>query len=189
MQVVLIEDCCLHCRHVWLCATPWTAGSQASLSLTISQSVPKFMSIESVMLSNHLILCHPLLLPSIFPSIRVFSGESALLIRWSKYHSFNFSITPSNECSGLISFRIGWLDPCVVQGTLKHLLQHHLGKHEFFGTQPSLWSNSHIRVWPLERPWLWLLGPLLARGYPPPILSRLASGSEEGFLLVNHLNF
>ena len=113
-------------------ATPRTAARQASLSITNSQSLLKLMSIESVMPSNHLILCHPLLLPpSIFPSIRVFSNESVLCIRLPKYFghwSFNFSISPSNECSGLISFRMDWLDLLKVQGTLKSLLQHHSSK-------------------------------------------------------------
>ena len=95
--------------HVRLFATPWTTACQASLSITSSQSLPKLMSIESVMPSNHLILCHPLLMPSIFPSIRVFSNESALRIRWPKYWSFTFSISPSNECSGLIPFRMDHL--------------------------------------------------------------------------------
>ena len=99
--------------------TPWTVACQASLSFTISWSLLKFMSIESMMPSNHLILCHPLLLPSIFPSIRVFSSESALHIRWPKYWHFSFSISPSNEYSGLISFRIDWLDLFAVQGTLE----------------------------------------------------------------------
>ena len=113
----------------WLFATPWTAAHQASLSITKSRSPPKLMSIESVMPSNHLILCHPLLfLPSIFPSIRVFSNESALHIKWPKYWSFSFSISPSNEHRGLISFRMGWLDLLAVQGTLKSLLQHHSSK-------------------------------------------------------------
>ena len=104
--------------------TPWTAARQASLSITNSRSLLELMSIESVMPSNHLILCHPLLfLPSIFPSIRVFSNESVLHIRWSKYWSFSFS--PSNEYSGLISFKMDWLDLLAVQGTLKSLLQHH----------------------------------------------------------------
>ena len=108
--------------------TPWTAAGQASLFITNSQSLPKLMSIESVMLSNHLILCHPLLLPpSIFPSIRVFSSES-LWIRWPKYWSFSFSISPPSEYSGLISFRMDWLDLLSVQGTLKSLLQHHSSK-------------------------------------------------------------
>ena len=111
---------------VWLFVTPWTAGHQASLSITNSQSLPKLMSIESVMPSNHLSLCCPLLLlPSIFPNNRVFSNESALPIRWPKYWSFSFSISPSDEYSGLISFRINWFDLLLVQGTLKSLLQHH----------------------------------------------------------------
>ena len=107
-------------------ATPWTTARQASLSITNSWSLLKLMSIESVMPSNHLILCHLLLLlPSIFPSIRAFSNELALLIRWPNYWSFSFSISPSNEHSGLISFRMDWLDLLAVQGTLKSLLQHH----------------------------------------------------------------
>ena len=115
--------------HVQLFATPWTTACQASLSITNSQSLLKFISIESVMPSNHLIFCHPrLLLPSIFPSIRVFSTESALHIRWPKYCSFSFSISPTNEYSGLISFRMDWLDLLAVQGTLKSLLQHHSSK-------------------------------------------------------------
>ena len=115
--------------HVRLFATPWTAAHQASLSIIDSWSLLKLMSIESVMPSNHLILCCPLLLPpSLFPSIRVFSSESVLCIRWPKYWSFSFSISPSNEYSGLISFRIDWLDLLAVQGTLKSLLQHHSSK-------------------------------------------------------------
>ena len=110
---------------VWLFVTPWIAARQASLSITNSQSLLKLMSIESVMPSNHLILCRPLLPPSFFPSIRVFSNESVLPIRWSKYWSFSFHISPSNECSGLISFRMDWLDLLAVQGTLKSFLQHH----------------------------------------------------------------
>ena len=107
-------------------ATPWIAARQASLSSTIFQSLLKPMSIESVMPSNHLILCRPvLLLPSISPSVRVFSNESALHMRWPKYWSFSFSISSPSECSGLISFRIDWLDLLAVQGTLKSLLQHH----------------------------------------------------------------
>ena len=114
---------------VCLFVTPWTAARQASLSITNSWSLLKLMSIESVMPSNHLILCCPLLLPpSIFPSIRVFSSESALRIGWSKYWSFNFSISPSNEQSGLISFRMDWLDLLSVQRTLESLLQHHSSK-------------------------------------------------------------
>ena len=109
--------------------TPWTAVHHVSLSITNSQSLLKLMSIESMMPSNHLILCHPLLLlPSIFPRIRVFSNESTLHIRWPKYWSFSFSISPSNEYSGLISFRIDWFDLLVLQGTLKSLLQQHNSK-------------------------------------------------------------
>ena len=115
--------------YVQLFATAWTAARQASLSITNSRSLLKLMSIELAMPSNHLILCHPLLLlPSIFPSIRVFSNESALHIRWPKYWSFSFSISPSNEYSGLISLRMYWLDLLAVQGTLKSLLQHHSSK-------------------------------------------------------------
>ena len=109
--------------------TPWTAAHQASLFIINYQSLLKFMSVESVIRSNHLILCYPLLLlPSIFPSVRVFSNELALRIRWPKYWSFSFSVSPSNECSGLISFRIDWFDLLAVQGTLKSLLQHHCSK-------------------------------------------------------------
>ena len=112
--------------HVRLFATPWTAARQASLSITNSWSLLRLMSIESVMPSSHLILCRPLLLPSsIFPSIRVFSNESALHIKWPKYWSFSLNISPSNEFSGLISFRMDWLDLLTVQGILKCLLQHH----------------------------------------------------------------
>ena len=115
--------------HVQLFVTPWTAAFQASLSITNSLSLLKLMSIESVMSSNYLILCRPLLLlPSIFPSIRVFSNESALRNKWPKYWSFSFSISPSNEYSGWISFRMDWLDLLAVQGTLKSLLQHHSSK-------------------------------------------------------------
>ena len=115
--------------RVWFFATPWTAACQASLSTTISQSMLKLMSIKSVMPSNQLIRCRPfLLLPSILPSIRVFSNQSVLHIRWTKYWNFSFSISPSNEYSGLTSFRMDWLDLLAVQGTLKRLLQHHSSK-------------------------------------------------------------
>ena len=115
--------------RVQLFATPWTAERQPSLSFTISRNLFKLMSIEWVMPSNHVILCHPLLLlPSIFPSIRVFSNELALCIRWPKYWSFSFSISLSNEYSGVISFMIDWLDLLAVQGTLKSLLQHYSSK-------------------------------------------------------------
>ena len=114
--------------HVWLFVTPWTAACQASLSLTNSWSLLKLMSIASVMPSNHLILCRPLLPPSIFHSIRVFSNESILCIRWPKYWSFSFGISPFNEHPGLISFKMDWLDLLAVQGTLKSLLQCHSSK-------------------------------------------------------------
>ena len=115
--------------HVWPFVTPGTAACQASLTITNSRSLPKLMFIESVMPSGHLILCHPLLLlPSIFPSIRVFSNESALCIRWPKYWTFSFNIGPSNEHPELISFRMNWLDLLAVHGTLKSLLQHHSSK-------------------------------------------------------------
>ena len=131
----------------------WTAAHQASLSFTISQSLLKLMSIELMMSSNHLILCHPLiLLPSVFSGIRVFSNELALHIQWPKYWSFSFSNSPSNEYSGLISFRIDWFDLLAVQGTLKSLIQHHSLKASIFGAQPSFWSNSYICTWLLEKP-------------------------------------
>ena len=130
--------------HVPLFATPWTAGRQASLSITNSWSLIKLMSIESVMPSNHLILCHPLLFPSVFPSIRVFSNQSTLHIRWPKYWSF--SVSPSNGYSGLIFFRIDWFDLLDVRWTLKSFLQHHNLKHQFFGSQLSLWPNSHLHT-------------------------------------------
>ena len=115
--------------HVWLFATPWTAACQTSLSITNSQSLLKLMSIESVVPSSHLILCHPLLLsPSIFPIIKVFLNVSVLCIRWPKYWSFSFNIIPSNEYSGLMTLRIDWFDLLAVQGTLKSLLQHYSSK-------------------------------------------------------------
>ena len=126
---------------VQLFVTPWTAARQASLSITNAQSLLKLMSIEFVMPSNHLILCPPLLLlPSIFPSVRVFSNESVLRIRWPKYWSFSFSISPTSEYSGLISFRMDWLDLLAVQGTLKNLLQHHSSKAR------SLWRSAFFIV-------------------------------------------
>ena len=133
---------------VRLFVTPWTAALQASLSITNPQSLLKLMSIKSVMPSNHLILCIPLLLlPLIFPSIRVSSKESVLRIRWPKYGSLNCSISPSNEYSGLISFGIDWLDLLAVQGTLRVFSNTTVQKHQFFGTQLSLYSNSHIHIW------------------------------------------
>ena len=148
---------------VWLFATPSIAACQASLSITNFQSLPKLMSIELVMPSSHLILCRPLLLlPSIFPSIRGFSNESALHIRWPKYWSFSFSISPSNEYSGLISFRMDWLDLLAVQGTLdssptpqfKSINSSVLRFHH---------SSTHIHTWPLEKPEPWLDETLLAK--------------------------
>ena len=128
----------LSCVRVF--ATPWTAAHQASLTITNSRSPPKHMSIESVMPSNQLILCHPLLLlPSVFPSIRVFSNELALHIRWPKYWSFSFTISPSCEYSGLISFRMDWLDLLAVQGTLKSLLQHHSSKASILVLSICIW--------------------------------------------------
>ena len=135
------------CSHVQLFVTPWTAAHQASLSITHSRSLLKLVSIESVVPSNHIILCHPLLLPpSIFPSIRVFSNESVFPIKWPKYWSFSFIISPSNEYSGLISYRMDWLDLPAVEGTLKSFLQHHSQKHQFFGAWLSSQSNSHIHT-------------------------------------------
>ena len=131
--------------HVRLFETPWTAACQASLPITNSRSLPKLMSIELVIPSNHLILCHPfLLLPSIFPNIRVFSNEIALHIRWPEYWSFSFNISPSDEYLGLISFRMDWLDVQAVQGTLKSLLQHHSSKALIL--LRSAFFNSHIHT-------------------------------------------
>ena len=139
--------------RVWLFATPWTAACQASLSITNSQSPLKAMSIESVMPSNYCFLCHPLLLlPLIFSSIRVFSNESALRIRWPKYWSFSFNINPSNENPGLISFRVDWLDPLVGQGLSRVFSNTTVQRHQFFGSQLSLESRSHIHTWLLEKP-------------------------------------
>ena len=134
--------------HVRLFATPWTAARPASLSITNSQSLPKPMSIVLVMPSNHLILCHPLLLvPSVFPSIRVFSSESVLRIKWPKYWSFSFNISPSNEHPGLISFGMDWLDLLAVQGTLKSLLQHH-------GSKASILRCSAFFIIQLSHPYM-----------------------------------
>ena len=139
---------------VRLFVTPWTTVRQASLSITNSWSLPKPMSIELVMPSNHLVLCRPLLfLPLIPPSIRVFSSESALCIRWPKYWNFSFNVSPSNEHPGLISFRMDWLDLLAVQGTLKRAFSNTtVQKHQFFGAQLSSQSNYHIHTWLLEKP-------------------------------------
>ena len=134
---------------MWLFVTSWTVACQAPLTTTVSQNLLR--SIELVMLFNNLNLCCPLLLlPSVFSSIRVFSSELALHIRWPKYWIFSFRISHSNEYSGWISFRIYWFDLLTVQETLKSLLQHHSSKASFFGPQPSLWSNSHIHTWLLK---------------------------------------
>ena len=135
---------------------PWTAVHQASLSITNSWNLSKLTSIESVMPSNHLILCGPLLQPSIFPSIRVFSNESVLPIRWPKCWSFSFSISPSNEYSGLISFRLDWMISLQSKGLSRVFSNTTVQKHQFFGTQLSLQSNSHIHTWPLGKPKPWL---------------------------------
>ena len=128
-------------------ATPWTATCQASMSITNSWSLLKLMSIELVMPSNHLILCRPLLLPpSIFPSIRDFSNESVLHIKWPKYWSFSFNISPSHEYSGLISFRMDWLDLLAVQGTLRVFSNTKVQKHQYISPQLSLWPNSRIHT-------------------------------------------
>ena len=148
--------------------TPWTAARQASLSFTISWSLLKLMSIESVIPSNHLILCHPLLLlPSIFPSIRVFSSESALHIRWPNYWSFSFNISPSNEYSGLISSRMDWLDFLAVQGTLKSLLQHHSSKASI------LWRSAFFTVQ--------LSHPYMTTGKTIALTSRTFVGNVSAF--------
>ena len=143
-SVVFFMILCFRCSVqllscVWLFATPWTTAHQVSLSITSSWSLLKLMSIESVMTSNHLILDRPVLLPcSIFPSIRVFSNESVLHIRWPEYWSFSFNISPSNEYSGLISFRMDWLDLLAVQGLSRVFTNTTVQKHQFFSAQPSL---------------------------------------------------
>ena len=136
--------------HVQFFVTSWTIVWQASLSFTISQSLLKFMFIESVILSNHLILCCPLLLPSIFPSIRVFSNESALHIKWPKYWSFSFSISPSSEYPGLISFMIDWFYLLAFKGLSRVFSNTTVQKHQFFSAQASLCSISHIHTWLVE---------------------------------------
>ena len=138
---------------VRLFVTPWTTAHQASLSVINSWSLPRPMSIESVMPSNHLILCYLLLLlPSVFPSIRVFSNESVLHIRWPKYWSFGFNISPSSEHPGLISFRMDWLDLLESKGLSRVFSNTTVQKHQFFGTQLSSQSNCHIHTWLLEKP-------------------------------------
>ena len=150
--------------RVWLFVTPWTAARQASLFITNSWNLLKLMSIESVMPSNHLILCRPLLLPpSILLNIRVFSNESLLCIKWPNYWSISFSISLSNEYSGLISFRIDWFDLLAVQGILKSLLQHHSSKASILWHSAFFIVHSHIPTWLLEKPKLWLDRLLLAK--------------------------
>ena len=161
---------------VQLFATPWTIARQASLSITNSWSPPKPMSIESVMPSNHLIFCRPLLLlPSIFPSIRVFSDESALRIRGPKYWSFSFNISPSNEPSGLISFRMDWLDLLPVQGTLKSLLQHHSSKASV------LWRSAFFTVQ--------LSHPYMTNGKTIALTRRTFVGKVMSLLLICYLGW
>ena len=139
--------------HVQLFGTPWITAHQASLSITNSRSSPKLMCIESVMPSSHLILCRPLLLlPAIPPSIRVFSNESTLRMRWPKYWSFSFSISPSNEHPGLISFRVDWLNLLAVQGTLKSLLQHHSSQASILRHSAFFTVQLSHPTWPLEKP-------------------------------------
>ena len=148
-QTVVIQSL----SHVWLFVIPWTAALQISLSFTASWSLRKLMSIKSTMSSNHLILCHPLLfLPSIFPTIRGFSNELALYIRWLKYLSFNFSISPSNEYSGLISLGLIVLISLQSKGLERVFSNTTVPKHQFFDAQLSLLSNSHIHTWLLEKP-------------------------------------
>ena len=154
--------------HVWLFATSWTAACQASLSFTISQSLLKIMSTESVMPSNHLVLCHLLLLlPSIFPSIQVFSNESVLHIRWPKYWSFSFSISPSNKYSGLISLRIDWFDLLAVQETLKSLLQHH-------SSEASILRHSAFFMVQLSHPYM-TIGRIIALTFVNKVMSLLCN--------------
>ena len=155
-----------HFSCVWPFATLWTAACQASLSFAISWNLLRFMSLELMMPSNHLILCHPLLLlHSVFLSIRVFSSESALCIIWPKYWSFLFSNSPFNEYSGLIFFRIDGSMSLLSMGLSRVFSSTTIGKHQFFGAQPSLWSNSYIHTWPLEKPQFWLYGLLSAQWY------------------------
>ena len=147
-KLVVVQS--LNC--IWPFATPWNAADQASLSFTISQSLLKLISIELMMLPNHLILCCPLLLlPSVFPSIRIFSSEWTLHITWPEYWSFSFNISPSNEHPGLISFRMDWLDLLAIQGLSRVFSNTTVQKHQFFSAQRSLWSDSHIHTWLLEK--------------------------------------
>ena len=160
LYVVVVQSL----SRVQLFVTPWIAAYQASLSFKNSQSLLKLMSIELVMASNHLILCHPLLLlPSVFPSVRVFSHQSALRIRWPKYWSFSFSIRPFSEYSELIPLGLVGLISLQSKGLSRVFSNTPVQKHQFFSAQLSLWSNSHIHTWLLEKPLFWLYGPLLAK--------------------------
>ena len=153
VEILTLFQCC--CSVIKSCPTlcdPMDCTCQAFLFIIMSWGLLKLMSIELVIPLNHLILCCHLLLPSIIPSIRVFSIESVLCIRWPKYWSFSFSISPSNEYSGLISLRMDWLDLLAVQGTLSVFSNTTVQKHQFFGAQLSLWSNSHIHTWLPEKP-------------------------------------
>ena len=152
MQCKLLISSVQSLSRVRLFSAPWITAHQASLSITNSRSSLKLMSIESVMPSSHLILCHPLLLPPISPSIRVFSSESTLRMRWPKYWSFSFSISPSNENPGLISFRMDWLHLLGSKRLSRIFSNTTVQKHQFFGAQPSLWSTSHIYTWLLGKP-------------------------------------
>ena len=155
----------------WIRLSNWTTATYPlsewccpTISSSVEQVNNNNMYTESVMPSNRLIICRPLLLlPSIFPSIRVFSSESALHIRWPKYWSFSFSISPSNEYSRLISFRMDWFDLLESKQLSRVISRTTVQKHQFFSTQPSLWSNPHIHTWLLEKPWLWLYGPLSSK--------------------------
>ena len=171
MQLVFVEfNSVQSISHVQLFATPWTTAQQASLFITNSWSLLKFMSCELVMPSNHLLLCHPLLLlPSVFPSIRVFSSESVLCIRWPKYWSFSFSVSPSSEYSGLISFRMDWSDLLGVQGTLNSLLQHHISKASII-----LWSAFFI---------VQLSHPYMTTGKTIALTRRTSVGKVKSLLL------
>ena len=172
MYIYIYIYCCSITKLCPTLASPWTAARQASQSFTISWSPLKLMSVELVMFSNHLIICHPLLLlPSIFPSIRIFSSEWVICIRCPKYWSFSFTISPSNGYSGLISFRVDWLDLLAVQGTLKSLLHHHSLKASilqcsvFFMVQLSCTARRSNQLVLKEKPEFWLYRPLSGKWY------------------------
>ena len=162
----MFYNCCFVVQsltHVQFFSSPWTAGHQASLSFNISQSLLKLMSIESIMISNHLILCCPLLLwPSVLPSIRVFSSESVLCVWWPKYWSFSFSISPSNEYKGWFPLELIGLVSLLSKGLSGVFSSTTIWKHQFFGAQSSLWSNSHLYI-TTGKTIVWLYGPLSAK--------------------------